>query len=163
VSAEVLPELAEAYLDELLGMVALNYRPCLEWRPYRVTAGVAFYRIGVIALSKIVIRSPEQLRTTLAHEFAHLLAYQRHGRSGTGHGRAWKQAMRELGQEPLRTHSYEVTRNTARQEVGYRCARCGAMLVRRRRLPKGRRYVHARCGGDLRLSFVQPASATAAS
>jgi SprT protein len=149
---------AEALLADLMCQAPLKRRPKIEWRSYRVTAGVAYYRAGVIGLSKLVLKTPEQLSTTLIHEYAHLLAYERHGRAGAGHGVLWKSVMIELGQDPRRTHNYEVQRNQPRQEVGYRCIRCGITVVRKRRLPKGRRYVHARCGGDLRLSYVRDAS-----
>lgn len=137
----------------------IGYVPKIVWKRFRVTAGQAHYKTGVIALSSILLNEPSRLETTLLHEYAHLMAYVRHGRKGVGHGEAWKAAMREVGLEPIVRHKYEVQRNVARQEVAYSCQRCGATLLRRRKLPSRRRYVHANCGGSLKLQAVRPATA----
>jgi SprT protein len=152
---EALQAYANALLLDLCRQFPMGYVPDLTWNPrLRVTAGIAYYKKGAIALSPQVLVTEEKLDNTLRHEYAHLLAVHRSGRRGAGHGRAWQQAMRDLGIEPKVTHSYDVPRNTARQAVSYECARCGANLVRKRRLPKTRKYVHAKCGGDLRLKSV---------
>jgi SprT protein len=151
------PELAlfaERELDRLCAAFPLGYRPALEWRPFRTTAGMAYYRRRAIGLGAAVLTTPERLRDTLVHEYAHLLAFARHGARGVGHGPAWRRAMHDLGAEPRVRHAYEAVRNVPRQRVLYRCLRCGAAIERRRRLPKGRTYVHARCGGGLRLEEV---------
>lgn len=150
-----LAELAEAILDDLCASFPLGYRPAIVWKNLRVTAGIAYYGAGSIGLSRIVLQTGEQLRDTLIHEYAHLLAVARHGPKGAGHGPPWRLAMIELGQEPKVRHSYAVRRNEKRQEVGYACRRCGHVVVRTRRLPRGRRYFHVGCGGFLRLSFVK--------
>jgi predicted SprT family Zn-dependent metalloprotease len=62
--------------------------------------------------------------------------------------------MIDLGAEPKVRHNYQVFRNIARQQVTYLCLRCGADIQRARRLPGRRKYVHAACGGDLRLKQV---------
>ena len=59
--------------------------------------------------------------------------------------------MRDLGAEPTRTHSYEVEPPRQSKEVTYRCEKCQREMVRKRRLPAGRKFVHAQCGGSLRL------------
>ncbi len=142
---------AEALLSELCEKYPLGYRPQLLWKGFRVTAGMAYYTRGEIALSRIVLDTPEKMYTTLIHEYAHLLAFAREGRAGAGHGPAWKAAMRQLGAEPVVRHSYTVRRNAKRQTLLYRCVRCGDTFSRHRRLPKTRKYVHADCGGGLRL------------
>jgi SprT protein len=116
---------------------------------------MAYYRERSIGLSSLILDTPERLDSTLRHEYAHLLAYARHGRKGAGHGPAWQQAMVDLGEEPVVHHRYEVHRNQARQQVLYVCKRCGNLLPRKRRLPKRRRYVHAQCGGALSFHSVQ--------
>jgi predicted SprT family Zn-dependent metalloprotease len=63
--------------------------------------------------------------------------------------------MIDLGQEIKVRHNYEVERNVARQQVHYTCKRCGASIVRARRLPKRRRYLHAKCGGEIRFVKVE--------
>ena len=154
--AEGLEAYANQLLLDLCRQFPMGYVPDLTWNArMRVTAGVAYYKKGAIALSSKVLLTEEQVGITLRHEYAHLMAVHRHGRRGTGHGNAWRVAMSELGLEPKVTHAYEVPRNKARQQVSYQCARCGASINRKRRLPKTRKYVHAKCGGDLKLKAVQ--------
>lgn len=133
----------------------LGYVPKLTWKKLRVTAGIAFYHREEIVLSCLVLDNEARLANTLIHEYAHLLAVKRHGMKGAGHGLAWKQAMRDLGLTPEVHHSYEVRRNNSRQKVVYRCMRCGTQVDRSRRLPRRRRYVHANCGGALKLESVK--------
>ena len=147
-------QLAKGQLDRLCAAFPLGYRPALEWRAYRTTAGMAYFRRRAIGLGAALLTTPERLVDTLVHEYAHLLAFARHGRAGTGHGPAWRQAMADLGAEPTVRHAYEAARNASRQRVTYRCLRCGAAIERRRRLPCGQTYVHAACGGGLRLEGV---------
>jgi len=144
---------AEALLDQLCREFPIGYRPVIHWKRLRVTAGQAFFKTGTIALSSLVITDDERLELTLKHEYAHLMAYARHGRRGVTHGEPWKAAMRELGLVPKVRHTYEVARNQARQEVSYECKRCGKTFTRKRVLPKRRHYVHANCGGALKLQF----------
>jgi predicted SprT family Zn-dependent metalloprotease len=68
--------------------------------------------------------------------------------------------MTDLGLPPKVRHNYAVQRNEARQQVHYKCLNCGAIIVRKKRLPSRRRYLHASCGGDLKL--VKVARVTAA-
>jgi len=142
-------------LDELMRTHPLKARPQLVWKSLRVTAGVAYYRHNTIGLSKNLLVDEVRLRSTLIHEYAHLVAVERHGQKAAGHGPYWKRAMTELGVTPERTHCYEVQRNERRQQVTYVCVRCGAQILRSRRLPKRRKYVHAQCGGGLRLMSVE--------
>ncbi|MFZ4507968.1 MAG: SprT-like domain-containing protein [Fimbriimonas sp.] len=147
--------LAEKLLEELMEAFPLGYTPEIQWKGLRVSAGIAYFKVGRIALSRTVLKNEAMVRDTLIHEYAHLLSYVRHGRAGAGHGRGWQQAMRDLGAEPKVHHTYEVERNMARQQVTYLCKKCGAKIIRSRRLAKNRVYVHARCGGTIRLHQVQ--------
>ena len=146
---------AQAHLEKLSQDFPLGYEPELIWRGYRVTAGLAYYRKGVIGLSHRVLKDEKAVLETLTHEYAHLLAVARHGQRGAGHGPAWKQAMFDLGQEPKVRHNYEVEHNISRQAVTYQCIRCGKEFVRARRFPKRQRYIHVNCGGDLKLRKVE--------
>lgn len=121
----------------------------LEFRPLRVTAGRAQFDRNLIILSSIVLRDRESVSATLLHEYAHLMAFEREGRAGRGHGAAWRRAMLDLGQTPQTYHRYPVRRNSRRQTVVYRCRKCLATFERHRRLPRSGKYVHARCGGAL--------------
>ena len=144
----------EAFAD-LLVKHPLKRAARLEWRPYRVSAGMAYYKLNVIGLSVHVLATEAAVLDTLIHEYAHLLAYERAGKRGANHGPAWQAAMTELGRPPKVRHNYSVSRNSKRQEVGYQCLRCGETFIRSRRLPRRRKYVHAVCGGDLRLAFIR--------
>ena len=150
-----LTQLAEELLTEAMGRFPLSYTPKIRWKNLRVSAGMAYYRIGTIGLSAIILDTHDKLRQTLLHEYAHLLAVDRHGQKAANHGPYWKQAMIDLGLEPKVRHNYECERNAKRQKVTYRCQRCGAHIERSRRLPRHRKYVHARCGGGLKLFSVQ--------
>lgn len=150
-----LQTLAEEILTDLMARFPLRHRPELLWKGLRVSAGMAYYRINRIGLSRYLLTDEDRLRSTLIHEYAHLLAYERHGQKAAGHGPLWKKAMLDLGAKPERTHCYQVERNTARQVVIYQCKRCGANIQRSRRLPLRRKYVHAQCGGGLKLVSVE--------
>lgn len=147
--------LAEATLDRLMATHPLSRRPNLEWRRYRTTAGTANWATHTLCLGVGVVTDEQRLVDTLVHEYAHLLAFARAGLAGRGHGPAWRQAMADLGAAPERTHRYEVARNQARQVVVYRCSRCHESFHRRRRLPRGRTYRHAGCGGRVTLQAIQ--------
>lgn len=154
----VRPELlehAEALLERLCERFPLGYVPAVKWRMLRVSAGLAHFREGAISLSVEILTDEERLTDTLLHEYAHLLAFARHGEAGKGHGPAWRQAMADLGLPPIVRHRYAVRRNGARQTVHYVCARCGIRFERRRRFPRGRQYRHAACGGAIVLAGVE--------
>jgi SprT protein len=153
-----LPQLAQQILAEAMARFPIGYRPAIRWKPLRVSAGLAYYTQGAIGLSTILLDTPEKLRETLLHEYAHLLAYKRHGKKAANHGPHWQQAMRDLGLEPKVRHNFDCERNQARQRVTYRCAKCGATFVRTRRLPRKRRYSHVACGGDIKLQSIEVAT-----
>lgn len=150
-----LAKMASDLLLDLMREHPLAYVPTLEWKNFRVTAGMAYYRVGKIALSRHVIQDETSLVTTLKHEYAHLLAFVRYGKLGIGHGAGWQQAMRDLGLEPKVRHNFEVSRNKARQRVIYECQRCLQLIVRARKFPGRRRYLHVACGGAIRLKRVE--------
>lgn len=133
----------------------LGYTPRLEWRGYRVSAGIAYYREGLIGLSAVVLKDEAAVIETVGHEFAHLLAVARHGRKAANHGPYWQQAMRDIGLEPNVRHQMPVERNVARQQVVYRCLKCGGEFTRGRRLNARRKYIHVHCGGDLKLVRIE--------
>jgi len=150
---------AEEVLKELMVNHPLPIRPKLEWRRFRTTAGIADFNQWRIGLSMHVLNTEERVNITLRHEFAHLLAFSRFGRQeGRGHGPAWRQAMCDVGLDPRVTHQYEVQRNEPRQTVVYLCLKCGMDLIRLRRLPRRRKYMHRGCGGMIQLKAVVPAT-----
>jgi len=153
---------ARELLEKLCREQPMGYVPKLTWKKLRVTAGLAYYHKHEIVLSSLVLTDEERLAGTLIHEYAHLLAVSRHGMKGAGHGQSWKQAMLDLGQRPLVHHDYIVQRNGTRQKVIYRCLKCGTKVDRARRLPRRRKYVHANCGGSLRLETIERVQAVEA-
>jgi SprT protein len=153
-----LAQLAEQILHEAMDSFPIGYVPEIRWKRLRVSAGLAYYRQGAIGLSSILLDTPEKLRETLLHEYAHLLAYHRHGSKAANHGHHWQQAMRDLGLEPKVRHNFSCERNRPRQRVSYRCLKCGAVIERTRRLPRKRTYLHVGCGG--RIGFISVESAT---
>lgn len=155
---EALLRRSESVLEELVRDYPIGYFPRLVWKNLRVSAGLARYHDKTIVLSARILTTFERLERTLKHEYAHLMAVARHGRKAANHGPHWQAAMIELGCEPVVRHTYEVQRNERRQEVGYRCKGCGTLVTRTKRLPRGRKYVHAFCGGALQLEYVRGAS-----
>ncbi len=150
--------MAEAILADLCRTFPLGFVPTLVWKNLRVSAGIARYREREIVLSRRLLIDAERLESTLKHEYAHHMAVARHGRKAAGHGPYWQTAMRDLGLEPQVRHTYAVERNASRQEVGYRCKRCGVLITRGRRLNRRRKYYHSLCGGPLKLEYVKPVS-----
>jgi predicted SprT family Zn-dependent metalloprotease len=121
------------------------------WGRFRTTAGTADFVRFHISLNRKLLVTEGRLRLTTLHEYAHLLAVARSGIKGRGHGPAWRQAMKDLGLPCRVRHDYEVTRNSSKQVVIYACQKCQAKFPRRRALPRKGTYVHARCGGALKL------------
>jgi len=144
-----------AKMRELTERFPLGYQAQVVWRGYRVTAGMAYYKKGVIGLSYRVLTDEKMVIDTLVHEYAHLLAVSRHGHRAANHGPEWQQAMLDLGETPKVRHTYTVERNVARQRVTYQCVKCGKPIVRTRRLPAKRRYIHVDCGGALKLAKIE--------
>jgi SprT protein len=158
IAGEAHVKAAEIALIEAYDRFPMSYFPVLEWRKYSVTAGMAHYQRGMITLSVVVLKDPDHIRETLLHEYAHLLAFDRHGKRGAGHGKYWRQAMIDLGLEPKVHHHYEVVRNQSRQIVVYQCKKCGEKFSRKRQMTRSKRYFHRQCGGQIALVEVQRAT-----
>lgn len=100
------------------------------------------------------------LRRTVPHEVAHVLAHYRYGSRIRPHGPEWQAVMRELGAEPSRCHSYDVT-GLDQRRVNYFDYHCGCMdhrlsSIRHNRIAKGQRYHCRRCGEPLRRGLSTP-------
>jgi len=150
-----LAQAAVESLDSAWQMFPLSKRPEIVWHDYRVTAGTANYLNWQIGLSLRVLTSPDQVRSTLFHEYAHLLAVQRQGSKAANHGLEWKKAMRDLGEVPVVRHQLQVQRNRVLTTVVYKCIQCNKEIVRKRKLPNHRRYFHQACGGTIRYLGLQ--------
>lgn len=127
---------------QLLQLDALASMVVVEWNPrMRTTAGRAFWPCGKIELNpRLKSVAPEQVRRTLLHELAHLVAYARAGRRRIqAHGVEWKVACAELGIAGERaTHSLPLPGRTMQRRWRYECPRCGEAVDRVRRM---RRWV----------------------
>ncbi|MEQ1821742.1 MAG: SprT-like domain-containing protein [Fimbriimonadaceae bacterium] len=143
-------ESAEELLSQLMISFPLSRRPVLVWKKMSSSAGKAYFHTWQISLSTVLIIDEERMKDTLVHEFAHLLAFERHGRRGAGHGQAWRQAMADLGAPATVRHTYEVVRRPVERKLIYKCTVCGTEIRRVQPLKRGYVYTHRGCGGSLR-------------
>lgn len=103
-----------------------------------------------IEIHKCVFVDPQQMRDTLAHEIAHVIAG-----IDAGHGPAWKRAARSLGHSGERcatAHAAQavgIERQRKRRKVVAFCDRCGHEVIRAKRLPRNKAYSHPGCGGRI--------------
>ncbi|MFC4992868.1 SprT-like domain-containing protein [Rubritalea tangerina] len=107
----------------------------------RSTAGRAFWPEARVELNpKLLSISLEEVRRTLLHELAHLLAYHRCGRRRIApHGVEWQQACADLGIPGERaTHQLALPRRLQAKKWRYCCPSCGEAIERVRKM---RRYV----------------------
>lgn len=117
------------------------------------TAGRAYLAEGRVEFSKKLYAENVEafLNDTVAHEFAHIVAYRVYG--STGHDVAWKKTMMMLGYEPTRCHNYDVKRNTTTKVYTYVCG-CQEHHVTPQRqawINKGKVYKCRNCGEIIRL------------
>lgn len=116
------------------------------------TLGSCNRRERLITVSKWHIQgsSEDSLRDTILHEFAHALAYARHGNKAWNHGPLWKEACGDLGANPNRIsyQAYDVERPPAKYTL--RCPQCG-IEDRRHRMSRGAKYSCVRCGSEIEI------------
>jgi len=99
-------------------------------------------------------QSPRMLAETLLHELAHAIDHltnQPGERYRRAHGPGWQRWARALGIEATRTGHCPQLAELHRQRLKLVavCRRCGTEFRRTRRLPRGRRYLHPGCGGQV--------------
>jgi len=123
-----------------LGLDALAETISVVWNSrMRTTAGRAFWPEGKIELNpKLNEVVPGEVRATLLHELAHLVAYARAGRRRIkAHGSEWQQACADLGIPGERaTHSLPLPGRTMRRKWRYTCPACGEGFDRVRRMKR---------------------------
>lgn len=109
--------------SQLIGKIAHRLKPRhLDWlaetqivfnNKLRTTLGRASLDKNQIDLNtKLLLKHPEELEPTFAHELAHLVAPLLYGREGLGHQLGWKNVMIAFGYPPERTHNLDVIRHT---------------------------------------------------
>lgn len=94
------------------------------------------------------------IHDTVAHEYAHLAAYQKHGTKIAPHGKEWARMMKAVGLEPNVYHAMEVTREavatTGIQARFVCCIKCNHLsavsISMAKKVAAGRVYTH-HCGG----------------
>ncbi len=103
-------------------------------------------------------QSETELRETLLHEVAHACDHLTQSvlrrmcrRKRFAHGPSWRAWAVALGVEPSCRGASDAVRalHQSRIKVVAMCTRCGEEIRRVRRLPRGARYLHLRCGGVL--------------
>ncbi len=100
---------------------------------------------------------PEQeLVDTFLHELAHCLDHRTNQKGKPyrrAHGSGWQRWAEALGVAPQRSCESAALRRIHEQrlKVVAVCRRCGFELLRVRRLPRNRKYLHTECGGKFRV------------
>jgi SprT protein len=105
----------------------------------RSTAGRAFLTQAKVELNPKLLHLGDdalvQVKQTLLHELAHLLAHHRHGRGIASHGAEWKQACADMGiPGESATHSLPLPSRTQRRKWRYTCPHCLEVIERVRRM-----------------------------
>jgi predicted SprT family Zn-dependent metalloprotease len=131
-----LGELCRGYLTSLK-LDDLAGRVVVEWNPkMRSSAGRAYWPHGLIQLNPRLLEiSDAEVRRTLLHELAHLIAYERHPyRRIKGHGKEWRQACVDVGiPNEKATHQLALPSRTMRRQWQYECPACHKSFERVRR------------------------------
>ncbi len=112
--AEWTPERLKQALDEVLELwqvIDLRAAIRIRWNPrLRTTVGRAMLDELVLELNpRLLARHPEQVRSVLVHEAAHLVVRRLHGPREAPHGKVWKGYMRKAGEDTRATHDLDVS------------------------------------------------------
>jgi predicted SprT family Zn-dependent metalloprotease len=130
-----------ARLEELAGSKFAAQVSVVWNKRMRSTAGRAFWPECRVELNpKLVSISLDEVRRTLLHELAHLLAYHRCGRRRIApHGVEWQQACADLGipGESAR-HTLPLPKREQKKKWRYTCPSCNESIERVRQM---KRYV----------------------
>jgi SprT protein len=121
-----------------LGRARLAERLQVVWNPrLRTSAGRAWPGEARIELNPALVSFGDaEIRRTLLHELAHLIAHDRAGRRRIApHGPEWRRACADLGiaDESVR-HRLPLRPVRQRRRFAYQCPACGAVIRRARRL-----------------------------
>lgn len=123
--------LRDLELDDLADRISV------EWNTrMRSCAGKAFWPTGLIQLNpRLTSISDAEVRQTLLHELAHLVAYERYpNRSIKSHGKEWQRACTDVGIPGEKaTHELALPARTLRRKWRYDCPMCEKSFERVRR------------------------------
>lgn len=121
-------------LAKSLGLKVLAQSIRVVWNPrLQTTAGRAKSYPCLIELNpKLIKAGYGELRRTMLHELAHLVAYHRScGRNIAAHGVEWRQACADLGiANESRTHSLDWGCRRQRRKYRYTCPHCFKSIER---------------------------------
>lgn len=136
-------------------------RPQVSFKLRGQKAGVAHLDQNLLRFNEQLYKANTEhfLRQTVAHEVAHLVAYQLFGPRIQPHGEEWQLIMRGVYElPPDRCHTYEVFRRPLNRYI-YRCEcpeRDFPFTSQRHALVrKGRRYFCRSCRATLMFSGEQ--------
>jgi SprT protein len=113
---------------ELAGRIAVTWNPRLQ-----TTAGTACTRRWLIEINPAIEAFGEaQVRRTVLHEAAHLVAHWRAGRRRIQtHGAEWRAACTELGiGGESAFHELPLRRRRVQRKYAYRCRHCAFTVYR---------------------------------
>ncbi len=99
-------------------------RPQVSFQLRGQKAGVAHLGDHLLRFNPQLYQANREdfLRQTVAHEVAHLIAHELHGRHIRPHGAEWQAIMLQVfGLQPLRCHQYAVPRRQQRSYI-YQCS-----------------------------------------
>lgn len=120
-----------------LGLDDLRARISVEWNGrMRSCAGRAYWPKGLVQLNpRLAGISKSEIRQTLLHELAHLVAYERHkNRRIKGHGKEWQQACSDVGIPGEKaTHQLALPSRRMKRKWRYHCPECQRAVERVRR------------------------------
>lgn len=105
----------------------------------RSTAGRAFWPEGRIELNpKLHDLAADEVRGTMLHELAHLVAYARAGRKRIkAHGKEWRQACHDLGiPNESATHNLPLPTREIPRKWRYTCPCCQEAIERVRKMKR---------------------------
>lgn len=116
------------------------------------TAGRALYRRNLIELNTdMFYENPDRLEQTVAHEYAHLMAYNMCEKRGRGHGPYWRHCMKKLGYPAIRCHDMMPSKMRNRVKAYCGCRDLTLTLGQVTRMKYGTKYQCLRCKEDIKL------------
>lgn len=138
-------------MDSLIPRVRIVYNPRLS-----TTLGRACLENRRVELNpRLLGEHPDQLLPTLAHELAHLVVYERYGKSARPHGTEFRRLLRALKLPDEAKHHLPVDhlrRNRAKYLYLHRCGDCGQSFLAR----SVRRNLYCvACGPDMKWDIFR--------
>ena len=135
--------------------------PTILFKKRGKVAGIANHVTNTLNFNMVLLteNTDHFLKTTVPHEWSHLIARELCLHRIQPHGREWKAVMIKLGASPNRCHSYNTANSTVYEKTKYvyicSCQKHAVGPVRHKKLQKGVRYTCNRCKGN--LNFVKNA------